>query len=135
MDALEVFAWDVHEVGHASTRADEDPREAFLLELLHGDILPDIGAGDEVHAQLAELLQLVLDDAIGQDELGDSVAQDASELFGGMGCASSLGRPSRAERSVGGGALGLLSLAYREAPSRSIGRMRDLQSCIKVYTI
>ena len=74
MDALEVFAWDVHEVGHASARSDEDPREALFLELLHGDVLPDIGAGDEVHAQLAELRQLVLDDAIGQDELWDPVA-------------------------------------------------------------
>src|ERR1022692_1280212 len=79
VDALEVLAGDVHEDGRASAGADEDRREAELLdELIDGDRLAHDHVAHEIHAERLEVLDVLIDDLLRQPVLGDPVAQDAA---------------------------------------------------------
>ena len=77
--ALQVLAGDVHE--HGQARAGTD-KHGFKLKLLHqlinGDGAAHYGVGLNLYAQLLEAVHFLLDDGLGQTELGDTVDQHAA---------------------------------------------------------
>ena len=84
VDAVGVFAGDVHEVGEARARRHVDGVEAVVEEIVHGERLADDGVELELHAHLREVVHLGLDDVLGEAELGDAVDEDAARLVEGL---------------------------------------------------
>jgi len=80
VDALEVFAGDIHEDRRARAGADEDCRVAKLVdELVDGDRLADNHVPHELHAERLEVLDVLIDDLLRQTVLRYPVAEDATE--------------------------------------------------------
>ena len=75
----------MHEHGQARAGADEHGLEALLLhELVNGDGPAHHHVGLDLHAQLLEPVHFLLDDRLGQTELGDAVHQHAAGQMQGF---------------------------------------------------
>ena len=82
---LEVLAGDVHEHGQARAGTDEHGLEALLLhELVDGDGPTDDHVCLDLHAQRLEPVHFLLDNGLGQTELGDAVHQHAAGQMQGL---------------------------------------------------
>ena len=74
VNALEVFARDVHELGQACAGANEHSLKAvFLHQFVNGDGAADDDVGFNRNAQRLELIDLTLHNAFGQTEFGNAV--------------------------------------------------------------
>ena len=77
---IQVLAGDVHEAREAGTRADKYALEAHLVQVVVGDGLAHEAVFDKLHTHLAQAVNLVVDDAVGQTELGDAILEHATNL-------------------------------------------------------
>src|SRR5450759_2833944 len=77
VDALEVLAGDVHEDRQARAYGHEDGVE-LLAQLRQGVRLADDLVGPDLDAVVDQPVHFLLDDVLGQAELGDAVDQDAT---------------------------------------------------------
>src|SRR5699024_10719822 len=85
VDALQAFAGDAHKAGQAGAGADKDGLVAvFAHQLVHGQDAADDHVALDVHAQGLQALDLLLDDGLGQAELGDAVHQNAARHVQGL---------------------------------------------------
>ena len=85
VNALQVLAGDVHEHGQARAGAHEHGLEAVLLhQLVDGDGAAHHGVGLHLHAHGLQAVHFLLDDALGQTELGDAVNQHAAGQVQGL---------------------------------------------------
>src|SRR5699024_10372558 len=79
VDALEAFARDTHEAGQAGAGGDVDGLEAIVLkEFVDDQHLADDHVALDIDAERAQAVNLLLDDVLGQTELGDAVHQHAA---------------------------------------------------------
>ena len=79
VDALQALARDAHEAGQAGTGTHEDGLITVLThQLVDGEHLADDHIALEIDAHLLEAVDLLLDDGLGQTELGDAVHQHAA---------------------------------------------------------
>ena len=79
IDALQVLAGDVHEHGQARAGADEHGLKAVLLhQLVDGDGAAHHGVGLHLDAHGLQSVHFLLDDGLGQTELGNAVHQHAA---------------------------------------------------------
>ena len=105
--ALEGLARDAHEAGQASAGADEHGLVAHLKQLVHGQHLADDHVGLDVHAHRLEVVDLLVDDGLGQTELRNAVGQhaagDVQRLVDGDLVAQA-GQVARAGQTRGAGA-------------------------------
>ena len=124
VDALQVLAGDVHEHGQAGAGADEHGLELHLLhQLVDGDGPANHRVGLDLHAQVLQPVHFLLDDGLGQTELGDAVDQHAAGQVQGLehgdliplpgqvagaGQAGGAGADDRHAMAVGGGSGRLL---------------------------
>ena len=83
VDALEVLAGDVEEHRQAGAVGDEDG-VVVGGDLVDGDGAPDDDVALDLHAQMAQVLDLAVDDRLGQTELGDAVAKHAAGVVQGL---------------------------------------------------
>ena len=84
IDAHQVLAGDVQELGQACAGANEDGLVALLKELVDGDGLAHNDIVLDLHAQGLQILDLSSHDLLGQTELGDAVDQHAAGLVEGL---------------------------------------------------
>ena len=76
---LIVDAGDVHEHGQTGAGADEHGLKALLLhQLVHGDGAAHDGIGGDGDAQRLQAVHFLLNDGLGQTELGNAVHQHAA---------------------------------------------------------
>ncbi len=80
VDAEQVLARDIHELGQTGAGADEHGLIAILEQLVERHGAADDAVVDELDALALEVLDLAVDYALGQTELGDAVGQDAAAL-------------------------------------------------------
>ena len=79
VDALQALAGDAHEAGQTGTGTHEDGLVAVLAhQFVDGQHLADDHVALEIDAHLPEAVDLLLDDGLGQTELGDAVHQHAA---------------------------------------------------------
>ena len=79
VDALQVLAGDVHEHGQTGAGADKHGLEPVLLhQLVDGDGASHHGVRLHLHAHGLQTVHFLLDDGLGQTELGDAVHQHAA---------------------------------------------------------
>ena len=77
--ALEVLAGDVHKHGQTCAGAHEHGLIAlFLHQLIDGDGAAHHGVGDYLNTEVLKALDFLLNDGLGQTELGDAVHQHAA---------------------------------------------------------
>ena len=84
VDAEEVFARDVQELGQAGTGTDVDSLKTVFKELVNGFALADDGVVDDFDAHGNEIVDFHLDDLLGETELGDAVNQHAAAFVEGF---------------------------------------------------
>ena len=84
VDAVQVLAGDVDEVGEAGAGRDVDRVESLVEEVVHGERLSDDGVELELDSHFREVVHLGLDDVLGQAEFGDAVDEDAARLVEGL---------------------------------------------------
>ena len=85
VDAVQALAGDAHKAGQTGTGRDIDGLEAVVVhQLVDGQDFTDDHVRLDVHAQLLQALDLVLDDVLGQTELGDAVHQHAAGHMQGL---------------------------------------------------
>ena len=83
--ALQALAGDAHEAGQAGAGAYEHGLIAVLAhQLVDGEHLADDHVALEIHAHLLQAVDLLLDDGLGQTELGDAVHQHAAGHVQGL---------------------------------------------------
>lgn len=78
IDALQVLARHVHEVRQAGAAADEDRFVSLIEQVVHRFAAADHGVCLDLHAHLAQTVDLVLNDRLGQTEFRDTIHQHAS---------------------------------------------------------
>ena len=82
---LQALAGDAHEAGQTGTGANEHGLVAVLAhQLVDGQHLADDHVALEIDAHLPEAVDLLLDDGLGQTELGDAVHQHAASHVQGL---------------------------------------------------
>ena len=85
VDALEAFAGDPHKAGQAGAGGDVHRLEAvFAQQFVDGQHLADDHVAFNVHTQLFQAVHFLLDDVLGQTELGDAVHQHAARHMQGF---------------------------------------------------
>ena len=84
VNAVQVLARYIEEVGESGARADEDGVVAFREQLVHRRSLAYDGVRLHLRAQLLHVIDLALDDGLGQTEFGDAVNEHAPRLMEGL---------------------------------------------------
>ncbi len=83
--AVEVLSGDIHKHGQTGSGRDEHRVESVVAEhLLDGAGLADHVAFMHMHAELAQVIDLALDDALGKPEFGNAVNEHAAGLVKGL---------------------------------------------------
>src|SRR5512133_3424662 len=83
VDALVLLARNAHHLRQAGTGAHEDGI-VLLAQVVQGHAAADEGVHDELHAQAAKRLHLLIHDLVGQAEFGDAVEHHAAGLVEGV---------------------------------------------------
>ena len=81
VDMAQAFTGDAHSLGLPYAGADEDRLVAVALQVVHRQGAANGRVGADFNAQLDQLLLVAVQNALGQAELRDAVAQHAADLL------------------------------------------------------
>ena len=129
MDVPQAFTLDAQAVGPPDARADEHGAVAVPKQVVHAQRAADGRIGADAHAQFQQALLITVQDALGQAEGGNAVAQDAADAVVGfenghgiaaLGQNDGNGQSGRARADDGGGQ------AILGRPGRMVGGQEAL---------